>query len=643
MAKKDRLYYFKGLYEAARSAYDVNAFERRKNQYDGVWDEAGKEPDVRWNITQELIESQVDSSIPRPKVTPQIATEKSMQNAKVIEAMLADVLRRIPAETINDEDERLVKVDGSTAYLVEWDNAVRAQDYIGDVSVRLLPISQVIPQQAVGDVGRMDYIFVTHNDTKARIKKRYHVDVEDESIDPDVTDKTTTEDDVVTQVVCYYINDDGLIGCFSWVGDTVLVDDDSYEARKGKVCAKCGRAKGDDDECVCGGKNWVTRAKDYEVLDEDIVTGRFIKTEGGGKVPVRIPAMSPVYRDGELVMEDYEIPMIQDGLPVMDYVFRDGLVVGEKHRMTTVQRPKLEKTKIPYYYPTKIPLVVRKNISVTDEIVGVSDCDVVRPFQQSINKLLTKATTKTMKAGSIVTRKRGSRTVFSDEDQTLMEVADPAELSMIQVKEFRVDISQDLSMIDRLYYMAKSVLGITDSYQGKPDSTATSGRAKEAQIAQAAGRQRSKRVMKMAAYEQMFEMIFKFMLAYSDEPRSYRTFNDDGEQIEAVFNRYDFLEMDEYGNWYYDDRYNFEVDEGGIDTSDKRMMLEDLRTDLSIGAYGNPQDPETMVAYWAEKGLLGYPNAKRNEERWREKVKQQKNALLNGPTVPPVPPAGNQI
>lgn len=76
-----------------------------------------------------------------------------------------------------------------------------------------------------------------------------------------------------------------------------------------------------------------------------------------------------------------------------------------------------------------------------------------------------------------------------------------------------------MAYLAQIYEEARQVIGITDSFQGRKDTTATSGTAKEFSAAQAAGRLESKRVMKDAAYAALFEAMFKFKLAYADEPR----------------------------------------------------------------------------------------------------------------------------
>lgn len=614
---------FKQKYETAFTAYGEQreAFARRRAQYEGDHTiSGGKDAEVVWNFTMELIESQIDSYIPQPKVTPKRPTEKNKRLAAVIEDMLKNEIDRMPFEYLNDEDERTVKTLGGSAYLVEWDNALRTHDTVGGLNVRLLDPTELVPQEGVYFLPYMDHLFLMFEDTKERLAERYGVDVSNEGVDPQVGEPTLSND-TCTQVVCYYRNKDGGLGCFSWAGNTVLIDDEDYEARKDKVCAKCGRTKPiGEDACVCGSTKWEPRVRQYEELKEDIVLS-------DGTV---IPAVSPVMENGAYVMEEYEQQAKdpETGLPLSLRQFNEmGLPVGEEPQLEHKQRAKYAPTKIPYYYPKRFPVAIRKNVSARGQVLGDSDCDAIRDFQTAANKLLTKVNKKLLGAGSYLTKPKNMDITLSDEDIKPINITSPDQINMLKSITMNFDVGQDLNSVQQYYQMAKSTLGITDTFQGKPDPTAASGRAKEAQIAQAAGRQNSKQVMKNAAYAEMYEIMFKFMLAYADEPRTYAAKNEQGEPEESVFNRYDFLEQDEAGNWYYEDGFLFSVDENGTAQRNRQFILEDLRTDFGLGAYGNPQDPRSMLRYWRVKEGLNYPNAKQMVKEWQKEVERQEGAL----------------
>ena len=198
------------------------------------------------------------------------------------------------------------------------------------------------------------------------------------------------------------------------------------------------------------------------------------------------------------------------------------------------------------------------------------------------------------------------------------------ELAAIKSVDLTFDTSSEMSLINQLYFWAKSLLGINDSSQGKQDTTATSGRAKEAQISRAQARQASKVTMKNNFYQQIYRLIFEFALAYMDEPRNYPSKTEAGEEEDITFNRYEFLKQDRFGNWYYNDQFIITTDAAGSSAENRQYNLELMLADYNAGLYGDPKDPETILTFWKDRESMNYPNAKRQVARWQEKVDELK-------------------
>ena len=117
------------------------------------------------NIVSELIESQVDTAIPQPKVTARNKEDEHL--AKIIEDMLIDELDRLPMEVINDMMERTVPIQGGSFLLIEWDNTERTQNTIGDITVQYIHPKQIVPQNGVfSSIEDMDYIIIKMPQTK---------------------------------------------------------------------------------------------------------------------------------------------------------------------------------------------------------------------------------------------------------------------------------------------------------------------------------------------------------------------------------------------------------------------------------------------------------------------------------------------
>ena len=356
-------------------------------------DEKDETPHVR-NICAELIEAQVDSNIPAPKVTAR--RKEDELKAKLIEDMLRNELDRMPFEQLNDMMERTVPIQGGAAFLLEWDNTQRTHTTVGELTVRVLHPRKIVPQDGVyTGIEDMDYVILKMPQTKEYIKRRYGVDVSDEGEeDPEIKgDDGSPSDDMVTQYLAYYRNKNGGIGLFSWVTDYVLIDLEDYQARRLKKCATCGAMEPAEDlesmeaptldgtppggvgtmtrngrkACpYCGGTKWESAEQDYEELPNPVM-----RSDGstiGGMV--------------ERVTLD-ETMVDAMGLPIP----------------VTVQEP----MRVPYYKPDIYPVILQKNVSVYGKFLGDSDIDKIADQQNSTNRLEAKILDKLLKSGSFVT------------------------------------------------------------------------------------------------------------------------------------------------------------------------------------------------------------------------------------------------
>ena len=520
------------------------------------------------NIAYELIESQIDPSIPMPKVTA--IHEEDKDKAKIIEDFIKNEMKSLNFNILNDLQERLTPMLGGDFILVEWNNQKGYHCTIGDLDVSNIHPKQVIPQPGITEIDKMDYIFIRTSQTKDYVKRRFGKDVsEEEETDNDIREGVTS-DDIVTVVTAYYKNEKGGIGLFRWCGDVVLEDMEDYQARRIEVCKECGAPKTGDVCEKCGSKR-------FEVRTDDMETVRFV--------------------ENEIEME----------------------------------------IQIPYYKPDQFPLVLRKNISVYDKLLGCSDVDVIEDQQDTIKKLGSKINEKLLKGGSFVTLPSDVGVDTTDEELKIIRIDNPAQKALIDVITAQADIGQDRTMLEMNYQWAKSALGITDSYQGKYDSSATSGTAKQYSINQAAGRLESKRVMKNQAYAQLYELMFKFALAYADQPIPINSQGKDGVQVFAHFDKMDFLKMDAAGQYYWNDEFIFDTDPTSTLLTNREAMWNQADLKLQSGAFGPISELETNYLYWLEQERNGYPNAgeikKEIERRMEERKKQEAMMQMGGMNV----------
>ena len=579
------------------------------------------------NIVFELIESQVESTFPTPKVTPYRKADE--ERAVEIEDMLRNEMDRLQSERMNDTDERTTPIQGGDFYLVEWDSTQRTHTTLGELNVQLLHPRKVIPQQGVESLEQSDWVFLELAQTKEYIQRRYGVNVEDEGEEsPEVRgkDKNLSEH-MVTQVIVFYRNKDGGIGRFSWVNDTIVEDLEDYQAPQQHYCKKCNKTfSANHDECPqCGNKNLQKRSQDFIELEEDIVL-----YDEKGKERKRIPAYTQAVDEFGYPMEE---PAVDDfGYPLLDPVLDvAGVPVKDVYGMPQMKQrmqPVMEKTKIPVYKPNKFPLILRKNVSIDGKFLGNSDIDFIRDQQNESNKYMTKASEKTLKGGSIVVIPADLDVDDTDEELRVVRYSTPAEAEGIRVYNLQADFSGDMELADRAYQQARETIGITDSFQGRRDSTATSGKAKEFSAAQAAGRFESKKTMKRAAYADLYQIMFMFMLAYADEPREFKAIDQLGNDVYRTFDRWEFLEQDAAGEWYWNDRFMFSTDNTGNLAQNREALWQETRENFQSGAFGNPQDINVLIMYWTMMKEMHYPLAAKvltnlEEQKQRQELKQQ--------------------
>lgn len=593
---------------------------RREKQYEG--DHTIYAPDgsvaadslashVR-NVSFEVIETQVDSTIPAPKVTA--VRQEDEELASIIESMLRDVMDRLPSERLNDEGERLSPVQGGYGLLVDWLDSVSGKDWLGDLKVSLVHPYSIVPQAGVTQVSDMDFFFLKTPQTKRQIRKFYGVSVADEDeSDPDARRlgaSADTTDELVTMVTVYYRNAKGGIGRLRWVNDTVLEDLEDYQLRRVHRCTVCG-AVGDGKKCAyCGSRKFEDEVMEDEELTEDI-------TLRDGTV---IPAVSEMRDElGQPVAADTLLPQMQPG--------------GTAAVIAPQAAFRQEPTRIPYYKPDVFPLVIRKNVSMPGRFWGSSDLDAIFDQQNSLNKICTKLNTKVLSGGSFTTVPTGARFI-NDRDGVRVEVDNPADLEKIRTFNTQVDISTDLTMMAQLYEQARQTIGITDSMQGRKDPTATSAVAKEFSAQQAAGRLESKRVMKRAMYQDLFEAIFKWMLAYCDEPRAIRRTDEHGDVQYVTFDRHDFLYRDEAGDWQYNTDFLFSCDGSAPLAADRQALWKETRMNFQEGALGSTQEIATLLRFWEQMEKLHYPMAGDMVKSLKSQMESQQAAQIAPQTVP---------
>jgi hypothetical protein len=477
------------------------------------------------NLVLEFIETNVDSTIPLPSVKTKLPGYEFQ--ADMIENSLTSDITELGITAINDVNERVTPVQGYSAMLVGWNPDFKHHLYRGELSLESIHPKRIIPQPGVYELDHMDYFFILSSVTKIFIKKRYDVDLENEGEQFPGIDYLNSNisqphnPDKVTEIVCWYKNDDGDVSKFVWCENEILEDLPNFYARRvdGKISSE-------------------------ETLGSEV-------TLASGEV----------------------------------------LSVG---------------TKVPYFTPTRYPLIIRENIPLNFSFGGQSDVDVIRDQQDAHKKVVSIIEEKILRGTAIVTALDDHRFNLSNELYPIVRGTFP-QLQALGVKSLQADISSDMAFANQQYMAAQATLGVTNSFQGKGDPSATSGIAKQIQVQQSTGRLRSKESNKYAAYKELYEIMFEFKLAFYDELRPFVTKDQNGQDSYGDFNKYAFLVRDKAGELYYNTDFIFHADAGQGLPRDKMWLFNSATEMLKYGAY-NPGP--ASITYWTQMVNQKYPNAK---------------------------------
>lgn len=541
---------------------------RRNSLYRGegkiINKRTGKEvqAECHQNIVFELIESQISNAIPECAVTPMLAEDS--QRALTIANYLNQAMKNQRGIAINDRAERGTLKNGCHYYLIEWDQSKITNSGFGGLKLTDYSEANVFVQPGLRDFADAEYVFLKNVCTCASIKRLYGVDIPADS----------EGSDVCTIITCYFLNEDGDLGrtIFSENGHTLISEDQYFELRRVVVCERCEEPILNlDCTCpVCGYDKFKYKILDEEIANQDIWSGSIEEN-------ARLRAEAKMR-----------------GEPDDPYAGLTKIVAkGDR---------------IPFYHIRELPVVMRLSISTDDDMFGISDIDMIEQNQDTLNRLTTKEEENILKAGSFVTYPEGTKIPADDSTLKLVPIADPRLINAFSVQTIQANMQQDDILATRMYQYGRATLGITESYQGKRDTTATSGKAKQLAAAQSAGRLESKQRMKVQAYSEIYRKQFKFLLAYADETQHYVKYTNEGDILQMQFNRYMFLKKHANGQLYWDDNFIIEGDNASL-VSNKQEMWSILTQQFLSGSFGNLADPAVLKLYWSIMKQLQFPFA----------------------------------
>lgn len=597
-AENELLDKFTVLYNIAKNAHDScehcspdnvrkwrKAYEGTLNALKQDGTESKRQSRQLRKMAFEIVESMVDNSLPMPKIQARYRSDLPLVN--ITENYLKFEADRILSKYINDRSERSTYVDGTGWYKVTWDSLENRHERSGNVKIGFCTVDQIYPQPGVMDYRDLEYIFEIQEVSVTRLYDLYGR----------LIMTSGAVDGMATVVSCYYLNENHIVGLFMWnpTSGQVICHEKDWQIRKIRKCKRCTATNPINDVCYnCGHTKFHFVNAETEILGEDLME----------------------------VYNPYEVGETNDPREKDHYASKVFLPAG---------------TEVPFYRIRQLPFVPRPAISTMDSIYGISEVKVILDMQDSINKVLTKAVDKTLKSGAVVTKPEKMKISDTDETFKIFGVRSAEEAQMVQAKQIMADTSNELTLQAILYDSGKSSSGITDSFQGKHDTTAVSGKAKQYAAMQSAGRIESLRVMKSTAFAGIYELLLKYLLAFSDESRIFTKILPDGTQEEQEWNKYMFLAKDQYGNIYYRDDFHFDTDPAATLSQNRVQMWQETRDNFVQGTFGQPNDPRILKIFWNTMDALGYPLAKvvlagikDTEQHLPFEVEQ---AIMNNPQV----------
>lgn len=535
-----------------------NAYEGDFNKLNDDGTPSSEKMKAIRKLAFELVEEEVNANIPAPKMSPRYHADLTPINRT--EELIKHEMDKMLSEEVNDKAEHHVLIDGTTWFKVGWNPFDNTHERSGNPIVTCCPVDTVFPQPGVENYKELEYIFELTTMSVAKIADLYNRNI-----------KSPTENDIVPLVNCYFLNEDRYVGKFTWCEETnqVVCNDLEWGIRKERKCTACKKPDPFADKCsVCGN----TTFKYYSVKDQVL------------KEPLAF--VSNPYRTGTS-------PNAKD----------DRMQENPAESIPA-------NTIIPHYLIRQLPFVPYKRISAPSGIYGISQVQLIMEDQDLINKFLNKAERKSARSRTYVTKLKDTVISPEGEEIAFVEVESPQEGQSIQVKQVQSDIGEEITQSQMLYEIAKSTTGITDTDQGKNDPSARSGKAKQLQMQASAQRRVSPTTMRNAAFAGVYELIFKNLLAYCDEERSFVSLLPDGTEMEEVWSKYMFLSRDDDGEFYYRDDFAWSVDTATEITQDRASMWQLITNDFINGTMGTQIDPNrALLMYWQLMKQQNYPIA----------------------------------
>ncbi|MDP4117675.1 MAG: hypothetical protein Q8873_00580 [Bacillota bacterium] len=467
------------------------------------------------NLTFQLIESQIDVTVPKPNVEQcefdDMDEQAETERNDMIEGMLTYMGDRPALERIVSENERITKKNSLCIYKVGYNPNFKAHKYIGTIETTNPHPVNVIPQPGVFKVKDMDYLFHIENRTIDYVCRIYgeewrdlidtdgteHANIDD--LSSTVADSTTDrKNNKVSVVECWYKDKDGDVCLLTWINDVIIRDIPKF---------------------------FYKRDEQGNIIEFD-----------------------------EIEVKPYQITKTDE--------------LGN----VTVEETNI--AKVPAHVPKRFPFVIQYNVPKEKSYYGKADPDIIYDQQEAIKKVLSNHEERLMKGQTKIFVRKGSGLInkLNNSVTQILETDDPnGDIKVVDLK------TPDQSLLEYFNVMeqaAKDALGVTEASQGRTDGGANlSGKALETLAANTAGRLGVKAFEKNIAFTELYQLYYDFILAFYDDRRPYRVDGKDGKPMYGYFDKSKLIKQDDAGEWYYPE-YSIRISiDSGI-PRDKRSIMD---------------------------------------------------------------------
>jgi hypothetical protein len=549
----------------------------------------------------EMIESKIDTSLPAPKMRAEYRDDLMLIGPT--EEMLKYEFDRICSEEVNDLDERNTYTEGTSWCKIGWNPFANSYKKNGGLNIEIKTVDQFYPQVGQSDWRKLDYGFEMLTMSTASIYKLYGRVIRSnralsQSNAPTNEKGGKTGDltvDMVNVVAFYFLNENGTVGRiqFEEFTRTVISYEPEWLVRKKRTCKRCKTDDAVADICsVCGYKKW-----EWVTVDEEILENDLYEMENQYAIEDQQDNGEPT---PEAVQEKYD-----DGI---DQGMTEEQAMENAKPWKGVLKIKKGET-VPVYKIRQLPFIPRKNISKSNTIFGISDADMLLEIQDELNKSLSRTGEKIQKSGGILFHDKKINISDKNEVLKVVQLTDPQLAGGSKYVDINPNVQGDITYAGMAYESGRSTIGINNSWQGKQDPTASSGKAKEIAAMGTAGRLEAPRIMKQAAWAARYEMAFKFMLAFSDADYTYTKLLPGVEVGEQKWNKFMFLVKDDLNKWAYRDQFAWSTDAAATLSNDRQAMWQETNQLFINGMFGNPADPRTLLNFWGVMQMLQHPLA----------------------------------